>query len=130
MYVCAYECVCVCARVRVCVHACINHSFICAIVISEPDDVTVCEGKAAVFTCVLDITDSSLNSDDIQWYRFINETHTTEMINQQDTTSITNNRLNSSLTIANVRKSYTGYYWVVTPNFSVCNASLAVLTSM
>ena len=114
----------------VCVCVCVCKIILYSIVISEPDDVTVCEGTPAVFTCELDITDSSLDSDDIQWYRFINETHTTEMINQQDITSITNNRLTSSLTVANVRKSHTGYYWVETQHFSVCNASLTVLISM
>ena len=45
--------------------------------ISEPDDVTVCEGEGAVFTCVLN---SNIRSDDVQWYRFIKDTNTTVMV--------------------------------------------------
>ena len=46
-------------------------------VISEPDDVTICEGEGAVFTCVLN---SNIRSDDVQWYRFIKNTSTTVMV--------------------------------------------------
>ena len=45
---------------------------------SEPDDVTVCKGREAVFTCVLN---SNIRSDDVQWYRFIKDTSSTEMVN-------------------------------------------------
>ena len=38
---------------------------ISAAVISEPDDVTVWEGRSTTFTCVLD---SSIRSDDAVWY--------------------------------------------------------------
>ena len=100
------------------------------IVISEPDNVTVCEGGEAAFTCVLD---SSLISNGIQWYRFIKDTSTTEMvpfggdnINLMFTIGSTTS---SSLTITNVIKSDTGYFWVGTPSRNVCNASLIVLTS-
>ena len=103
-----------------------------AIVISEPHDVTVCEGREAVLTCVLN---SNIRSDDVQWYRFIKDTSTTEMVdpNEDDIYFITDtigNTTSSSLTITNVIKSYTGYFWVVTPSLTVCNASLTVLTSM
>ena len=100
-------------------------------VINEPDDVTVCEGREAVFTCVLN---SNIRIDDVQWYRFIKDTSTTEMIDPSsenvnfiaDTTGSTTS---SSLTITNVMKSYTGYFWVGTPSLNVCNTSLTVLTS-
>ena len=111
--------------------------FICllyvrAIVISQPDDVTICEGKEAVFTCVLN---SNIRTDDVQWYRFIKDTSTTEMVdpngeNINFLTSTTGSTINSSLTITDLRKSYTGYFWVATPSLNVCNASLTVLTSM
>ena len=70
-------------------------------VISEPDDVTVCEGRSTTFTCVLD---SSISSDDVQWYRLIMDTSTTVMVDPQDsniqfTTSTINNTLTSLLTI-------------------------------
>ena len=101
-------------------------------IVSEPDDVTVCEGRSATFTCVLD---SSISSDDVQWYRLIMDTSTTVMVdpqgsNIQFTTSTINNKLTSSLTITNTTKSYTGYYWVRLPSDDVCNVSLIVTTSM
>ena len=106
---------------------------ISATVISEPDDVTVCEGRSITFTCVLI---SSLSSNDVQWYRLIMDTSTTVMVDPQSsnihyTTSTINNTLTSSLTITNAVKSYTGYYWVKLPSDDVCNVSLTVFgTSM
>ena len=104
-------------------------------VISAPDDVTICGGKEAVFTCVLNTTNNNINSDDVQWYRLVKDTGITEMVDQQDsnirfTTSTINNTMNCSLTITSTNKSYTGYYWVVAPSFNACNVSLAELTSM
>ena len=100
-------------------------------VIKEPDDVTVCEGKEVVFTCVL----GSSVGDDIQWYRLINNPSIIETIDPNDdnislTTSTSENTISNQLTITNARKSHTGYYWVVTASDTVCNASLTVLASM
>ena len=102
------------------------------IVISEPDDVTACEGREAVFTCVLN---STIRSENVQWYRFIKDTSTTEMVdpvgeNINFITDTIGNTTSSSLTITNVIKSYIGYFWVVIPSLEVCNASLTVLASM
>ena len=101
--------------------------FIDLLVISEPDDVTVCEGRSTTFTCVLD---SSISSNDVQWYRLVMDTSITEGVNQSSnihfTTSTTNNTLTSSLTITNATKSYSGYFWVGTPSVNVCNVSLTV----
>ena len=96
--------------------------------ISEPDDVTICEGEGAVFTCVLS---SNIRSDDVQWYRFIKDTSTTVMVdpNGENITFLTHTNGSSSLTITNAIKSYTGYFWVGTPSLNVCNASLTVLRS-
>ena len=99
-------------------------------VISQPDDVTICEGEGAVFTCVLN---SNISSDDVQWYRFIKDTSTTEMVDPNgENINIVNHTngstINSSLTITNV--NYTGYFWVITPSLNVCNASLTVVASM
>ena len=110
--------------------------FISTTVISKPDDVTVCEGKEeAVLTCVLNITNNNINSDDVQWYRLVKDTGITEMVDQQGsnihfTTSTINNTLTSQLTITSAVRSHTGYYWVGTPSFNVCNVSLTVTTSM
>ena len=106
---------------------------ISTLVISEPDDVTICEGKEAVFTCVLN---SNIRSDDVQWYRFIKDNGTTVMVDPDGdniyfkNTNTNGNSTSSSLTITNVTKSYTGYFWVGTSSLNVCNASLTVLTSM
>ena len=58
---------------------------------------------------------------------------TTEKVNQSSNiylnTSTINNTINSSLTITNAVKSYTGYYWVGTLSVNVCNVSLTVSTS-
>ena len=102
--------------------------------IDKPDDVTVCEGRRVVFTCVLKHF-INLRSDDVQWYRFIKDTNTTEMIdpNGENVNLVTNtigSTINSSLNITNVIKSYNGYFWVGTPFLNVCNASLSVVTSM
>ena len=101
---------------------------ICTTVISEPKDVTVCKGKQnTTFTCVLD---SSISSDDVQWYRLIKDTGTTGMVDPDvDHTTLftcTENTLNSSLTVTNARQ-YTGYYWIRLPTDDVCNVSLTVL---
>ena len=115
MCTCSYICICISTTV-----------------ISGPDDATVCEGESTSFTCVLN---SSLSSNDVQWYRLLKNTGTTEMVDTQGsiihfTTSTINNTLTSSLTITNAIKSYTGYYWVGTSSLTVCNVSLTVGTSM
>ena len=101
-------------------------------VINELDDVTVCEGREAVLTCVLN---SNIGSDDVQWYRFIKDTSATEMVDPNGDniyfiTDTIENITSSSLTISNVLKAYTGYFWVGIPSPTVCNVSLTVLTSM
>ena len=108
-------------------------SYVCiSTVITEPYDVTVCEGRGAVFTCVLN---SNIRSDDVQWYRFIKDTSTTVMVdpngeNINFLNHTSGSTTSSSLNITNAIRSYTGYFWVGTPFLNVCNASLTVLTSM
>ena len=85
-----------------------------------------------MFTCVLN---SSIKSDDVQWYRFIKDNSTTVMVDPDEDninfiTNTNGNATNISLTITNVIESYTGYFWVGTSSLNVCNASLTVLTSM
>ena len=102
--------------------------FLLGRVISKSDDVTVCEGKGAVFTCVLNTT----LKRDVHWYRFINSTGTTVIVDP-DGTNITyntiGNNFNNSLIITNAKTSYTGYFWIGTPHFNACIASLTVRTS-
>ena len=99
--------------------------------ISDPDAATICEGGSTTFTCVLDKRGSGNN---IHWYRATMGGNT-KIFDQQGssfttTTSTINNALTTNLTITNAIKSYTGYYWVGTSVFSVCNVSLTVTTSM
>ena len=85
-----------------------------------------------MFTCVLN---SNIRSDDVQWYRFIKDTSTTETIdpnggNINFLTRTIGSTTSSSLTITNALKFGTGYFWLGTPSLNVCNASLTVLKSM
>ena len=101
-------------------------------VISEPDDITVCEGvgRTTTLSCVLD---NNIDSDDVQWYRFIKDTGKTKRADQDDMCYVpipTENGFDAALYILNARKSYTGCYWVGTPSFNVCNVSFTVTTSM
>ena len=99
-------------------------------VISEPDDVTVCEGRSTTFACVLD---NSIRRRNVQWYRTLKDAGTTERIGRLDNFTVVliggQNSFTTSLYIFNARRSYTGYYWVKLPSDDVCNASLTVATS-
>ena len=48
-------------------------------VISQPDDVTVCKGRDAVFTCILNLTNSNTRYTDLEWYKFTS-TSSTEVL--------------------------------------------------
>ena len=105
-----------------------------SIIVIEPDDVTVCEGGGVVYSCVLNTANTNISSDDVQWYRFIKNTGTTEMINQNGTsitfaTNHSGNVLTTNLTITNAVTSYAGYYWVKLPSNFSCNTSVTVGTS-
>jgi len=105
------------------------------IVISQPNDVSVCEGRGTVFTCVLNTANTNIRDDNVQWYRFIKNTGTIEAVNPDGesisfSTVTDGNVLSSSLNITDVKQSYTGYYWMGTPTSNVCNTSLNVLTCM
>ena len=95
-------------------------------VISQPDDVTICEGEGAVFTCVLN---SNIGSGDVQWYkdRVMVDPNGENMNFFNHTIGGT---INSSLTITDARRSYTGDFSVRTSSRTVCGASLTVLPSM
>ena len=102
--------------------------------VDKPDDITICEGGGAMFNCVLNTANTNISSDVVQWYRFIKNTGTTEMINPNGTsiafvTNHSGNVLTTNLTITNAVKSYTGYYWVKLPSHVFCNTSVTVGTS-
>ena len=108
-------------------------TFVSTAVISEPDDVTVCEGRSTTFTCVLN---GSMTSDDVQWYRLLKDTGTTEKLGTLKDSDFTvvplpsMNNFTTMLYIANARKSYTGYYWVSSSLGDVCNTSFTVSTGI
>ena len=88
-----------------------------------------------MFTCVLNTTNTNIRDDNVQWYRFIKNTGTTETVDSDGESISFSTRtfgsiLSSTLNISDVNKFYTGYFWMGTPFSNVCNASLNVLTSM
>ena len=107
--------------------------FISTIVINQPDNIIVCEGKGAVFSCILNTTDTKISSDHLYWYRLTKDATTAKMINADGEsimfTSNSSGYGNSILRIKNAMESYTGYYWVGTSSGDVCNVSLTVVTS-
>ena len=113
----------------------IRKMFMSTVAVDEPDDVTVCEGGAAVYSCELNIANTNITSDDVQWCTLINNTGTIEMINPNGTsinftTKNSENALITTLTITNAKRPYTGHYWVKSPLNDICNVSLTVGTSM
>ena len=97
--------------------------------ISEPNNVTVCEGGEAVFTCLLS---SSIRSDDVQWYRSLVDMSSSELVEGENINFLnhtTGGALNASLIITNVSKSFAGNFWVRIPSGMVCRASLTILPS-
>ena len=99
--------------------------FISTTVMFEPFNVTVCEGRSTSFTCVFN---SSITSDDVQWYRLLKDTGTTERIGRLDDFTVvpiaSQNSFSISLYIFIARSSYTGYYWVRLPLGEVCNEDI------
>ena len=110
-----------------------SYMLISTTVISEPDDVTVCEGRSATFTCIFQ--DSGIKNEGVQWYRLLKDTGTTERLHTQrgdmiDILISNENNFTTILYLLNARKSHTGYYWVRLPSDDVCNVSLTIGTSM
>ena len=117
--------------------SCVYKTLIPIVAVVEPYDViTICEEGGAMFSCVLNTANTNISSDDVHWYRFLRSTGTTEMIgpNETDiafTTNHSRNALTTTLTITNVVRSHTGYYWVgLLCNENVCNVFATVETSM
>ena len=108
--------------------------FVFITVISQPDDATICKGEELVFTCVLNLTNNHTRYTDLEWYKFTNASNIEvldpyeERINFLIRTA--GNTISSSLNITNAINSYTGYFWIGTSSFNVCNVSLTVGTSM
>ena len=99
--------------------------------ISQPDDVTILKGHEAMFTCALKLTNDNTRYTDLEWYKLTKNTNTIERMDPYEERinfliRTTGNTTSSTLNITNAVTSYTGYYWVGTPSFNVCNVSLTV----
>ena len=112
---------------------CVNAFISITDVIGHPEDVRICEGREAVFTCVLDAVVAINN---VEWRRYTKSGGTRRMIdlNEEDirifTTNTENDTTSSELSIPEVRMADVGSYWVEIQRFTFCNASLTVLPSM
>ena len=112
-----------------------TYDFCLYTVISEPDDVTICEGEQETrLICVLN---GSIDSDDVQWYRLIKGTNTAQKVSNAGDNFVDvpvadddQNKFTATLYIFNARRFYTGYYWVRLPSGNVCNTSYTVSTGM
>ena len=109
-----------------------------AIGISEPYDVTICEGKSKNITCTLNKIGGKIDLMEVQWYRFIKDASKKERVYPSGgnisfiRSTINNTTVTTSLTITNAKISYTGYYWVgPLDNYTddCKNISLTVTTS-
>ena len=99
--------------------------------ISQPDDVTICKGEEAVFTCVLNLTNIHTRYTDLEWYKFTNAINIEVLDPYEERINFlirtTGNTISISLNINNAVTPYTGYYWIETSSFSAYNVSLTVL---
>ena len=101
-------------------------------VISQPDDVTICKGREAVLTCVLNLTNSNTRYTDLEWYKFTSTSNTEVLDPYEEKINFlictTGNTINSS-NVANATNAVSGYFWIGAPSFNVCNVSLTVGTN-
>ena len=106
--------------------------FISTIVLSEPDDATLCEGTLSTeFNCELN---GSMASEDVQWHRILKDASNTERVSRQEGFTVVPipgvGSFTTKLFIMDVKRSYTGYYWVSSPVGDVCNTSFIVSTGI
>ena len=108
----------------------IKHLYVSITGINESDDVIVCEGGGAKFSCKFNSNNTNISNNDVQWHRSIKDTGTIEKITMNSSiTVITNtsgNILTTTLTITNADTSFTGYYWAKSQSNDVCNVSVTV----
>ena len=90
--------------------------------------ITTCQGWRVVYTCELG---SNINSNNVQWYRFIKDTSTTVMVDPNGTNiNFVSTNGDTILTVTNAQKSHDGYFWVAVGSEIFCNASFTTTTSM
>ena len=106
-----------------CISLCISVT-----VITQPDNTTTCEGGIVVFTCVIDIRNVNISTEDIRWWRIREDINKVAMLPPSfKRYNITNNiselRLTSVLMITDVRLVDLGSYWLGLTIFNerLCN---------
>ena len=94
-------------------------TYVIVTVITQPVNTTACEGGTAIFTCIVDIHNTSIVTKTTQWWRtridvnfplpikiaFTASRHNT-------VNSINGHRLTSLLMITNVKLTHRGPYWL------------------
>ena len=106
-------------------------------VTDQPDNVTVCLGGTAVFTCVMDISNVTINKGDVKWWRIRTDQSSgilplsESTARYKVTNTINNQRLNSTLIIANVISTLSGPYWPGrTENSHLCEMAFLSINGM
>ena len=86
--------------------------------IDQPDDVTVCEGGTALFTCVMNITNVNISEGDVKWWRARIDLDQSINVEIQEsagrykvTNRINDQILNTTLMITDVISTLSGQYW-------------------
>ena len=118
-----------------------NHVLLCllhtATITAQPSDVTVCNGGAAVFTCVVDRNGSNISNDDVMWQQIRMSgsisTLSTSLtgVPFNITTTISGDILTSTLTVTGVTDSNTvgtSLYRCVVSDMMSRNASPLIST--
>ena len=87
--------------------------------ITQPDNTTACEGGTAIFTCIVDIHNASIDTRDTNWWRTrIGQNPSTPIkmpftaSGHHTVNSINGYRLTSLLMITNVKLTHIGPYWL------------------
>ena len=107
--------------------------------ITQPDNTTACVGGTIMFTCVIDTSNVNISTEDISWWRkprdYNNNLLPDAKISQHGTRkfkttySNTGGKLTSALTIANVKLSDTGPYWLrLMDTENTMNSNIAFLS--
>ena len=89
-------------------------NYIAVTVNIQPVNTTVCLKGKAVFTCVLDVRDDSIDMSSISWWR--SRSNQAVAVRRNNRFSVNNTRssytITSVLTIANVLMHHVGAYWL------------------
>ena len=94
-------------------------NYVTVTVITQPDNTTACEGGTAIFTCVVDIHNVSIDTRNTNWWRTrIDHNHSMPIkivltaSGHRTVNSISEHRLTSLLMITNVKLTHKGPYWL------------------